>query len=70
MIVSEDLMYLKKDLEQHPTVYGKQQAGHGSNLCYLGEKASAIYKGIDVRMGHQLPEKLAAEAGGKQVGSY
>ena len=58
-----DLTRLKQRvLEQHPTVYSRWQARHGSHLGYSGEKEAAIYRGTDVRLAHQSPGKPAAGA--------
>ena len=32
------------------------RTGHGSNLHYLREEESTIYRGTDVRWAHQVPE--------------
>ena len=56
-------------LQQHPIVYGRQKARHGSNLPYLGRRRLPFIGGIEVRLAHQLPGKPAAGVGGKHTGS-
>ena len=46
-------------LEPYSTVYGWQQAGHGSSLCFQEEGEIGSYWGNYIRLDHQLPGKLA-----------
>ena len=45
--------------DRHPAGCGRRKAGHGGRLRSWGQGEITSYGGIDIRLAHRLPGKLA-----------